>query len=202
VAENKLPEPPEFSIQQVTPTNIGFSKNLGNWVDNKEFTIMDPLLIDIAKQLSIRSAFTILRSMYERTGLTAKSEIEGKLSKTDIAKLDSQMASKGWFADTLIIHPEQKLEFLYKNEIWLHDKISNTKFKGNNYVGMLGNLDVFWTPLVKDMAFVYDKEQIFVAATPLKINFDKINKQLYLKIEQTISAAPVDSRGVGIVTLK
>lgn len=200
----ELPEPYMFSIQNVTPINIGFDVNLGNWADDREFTIMDPLLCGLARDLSMRGGHSVLHSMYEKAGFKMKTEEEGKLSKMDIAKLDSWVGSQSWYADTLVIHPEQQVEFLIKNEIWLKNKIAPTSIvkKGYNYTGMLGSLDVICTPLAKDLAFVFDKEQIFVAVTPLKIDFDNMYEPHSLKIEQFISSAPIDSRAVAVALLK
>lgn len=127
-----------------------------------------------------------------------KAETEGKLTKADIAKAESWIRNQRWYADTLVIHPEQEAEFLIKNEIWHKNKIPISYIpeeqRGSNYAGMINGLNVYWTPLVKDLAFVYRKSEVIVLNTPLKIDFDNLTQPSSLIIEQYCSSAPVDSK--------
>jgi len=202
-----LPEPYLISTQDVTPRNIGFSLDLKDWAEEKEFTYMDTLLSDLARNLSNRGGYTILRAMYEKAGFTMKAETEGKLTKTDIAKAEHWIGNQGSYADTLVIHPEQQAEFIIKNEIWHKSRIPigfirEEQREQPHYAGMLNGIDVYWTPLVKGLAFVYRKNEIIVLNTPLKIDFDNMTRPKSLIIEQYCSSAAVDPRGVAKITLK
>lgn len=104
-----------------------------------------------------------------------------------------------------MIHPEQEAEFLIRNEILPPSMIPTSyipeKERGRNYSGVLNGLNVYWTPLVKGLAFVYRKSQIIVAKTPLKIDFDNLANPSKLIIKRSCFSTPIDERGVVKITL-
>ena len=84
---------------------------------------MDILLADLGRWLSIRGGHAVLRSMCAKAGATVETETEGKLAKADIAKAENWIRTQGWYADTLVIHPEQEADFQIRNEIWHRSRI-------------------------------------------------------------------------------
>ena len=199
------PEPYVYSTQRVTPKEVGFIVDLKNWVDEKEYTIMDPFLVDLGRGIAIREGYVIIRSMDEKAGYSMKTKTKGKLTKMDIIEAEKWIKKQGWYADTLLIHPDQEAEFLIRNEILIPSLIPTSYIpkekRGRNFSGLLNGLNVYCTPLVEGLAFVYKKSQIIVAKTRLKIDFDDLTNPSKLIIQRSCSSAPIDERGVVKITL-
>ena len=205
-----LPEPYVISSQVVTPKPVGFTVNLEDWVEKKEYTYMDPLLASLGKEIAVREGFVILRAMFEKAGHSMEVKTKGQLAKEDIKEAGDWIRKQGWYANTLVIHPEQEAQFLIRKEI-LHPTLFPTGYvpsifaseeeRGPNYAGWLNGLNVYWTPLVKGLAFVYRKSEIIIMKTPLNIDFDNLDRPSKLVIKRYCSSAPVDERGVVKITL-
>lgn len=203
------PEPYVISSQVVTPKDVGFTVNLKDWSEKKEYTYIDTLLASLGRDIATREGFVILRAMFEKAGHSREVKTKGQLTKEDIKEAKDWIRKQGWYADTSVIHPEQEAQFLIRREIleptlltgYAPFGFASEEERGPNYAGWLNGLNVYWTPLVKGLAFVYRKSEIIVMKTPLNIDFDNLDKPSKLIIKRYCSSAPVDERGVVKITL-
>jgi len=111
-----------------------------------------------------------------------------------IGDLLNWIKGQGWFADTIIVHPTQEMEFLIRNDIITSDKIPigivPEKNRGPYFSGRIDGLNLYYTTLVEGFAIIYRKNDIIVKKTMLEINFDDMQHPTKLIVKRLCSSAP------------
>lgn len=200
LAEGQQLQPYVFSTRNVTPLNIGFTIDMKNWATEPERYGMDLFMMQIGEIIAENEAFVIVKGMFDNAGHSVKAEVQGQLSKSDIKKAEDWMRNQGWYADTIILHYEQEMQFRLKGELLESHLIPINwvphEDRGPHYSGKINGLNVYWMRFNKGTAIVYDKDEIILAKTPLNIEFDNLDHPTKLVIERWCSSAPIDERGV------
>jgi hypothetical protein len=200
LVEGQQLQPYVLSTRNVTPLNIGFTIDMKDWADEPERYGMDMFMMQIGEIIAEREAYVIVKGMLDNAGYSVKVEAQGRLSKSDIKKAEDWIRNQGGYADTIILHCEQEMQFRLKGEL-LEPHLIPTSYvpqedRGPYFSGKINGLNVYWMRFNKGIAVVYNKDEIILAKTSLKIEFDSLDHPTKLILERWCSSAPIDERGV------
>lgn len=200
LTEGRPPPLYTFTTQNVTPLNIGFQIDMKEWAKEPERYGMDTYMEEIGETIAEREAYAIIKGMLDNAGHSIKAKTKEQMSKEDIIEAKNWIRSQGFYADTIILQSEQETQFLLEGAL-LEPHLIPTSYvseedRGHHYLGRIDGLNVYWAKFVGGLAIVYSKRSIKLAKTPLKIEFDNLERPSKLTVERWCSSAPMDKRGV------
>jgi len=186
--------------RSVQPLNAGFTLDLKDWADDPERTYMEMLMHQLGCDLAEREYYIIVNGMLNCVGNTINSAQKGKLSKGDISQAHNWIGAQGVYADSVIMHIDQKVEFEKSGELFYPDKIPlgcvPQEKRGAYYAGWIGAVNVYWNRFTKDYAVVFSGREIVFERAPLKVEFDNMTHPTMLILTKWCAAAPLFDQAV------
>lgn len=188
----KLPPPISFGFRTVEPKNVGFFCDLKDWADDPREII---LMWRLGEFLAEREYFWIVKSLLENAGHTTEVETKGTLTKSDIQKAREKISESGLFGDRLVIPREYVLKWWKEKQLWEAHRIPTgyvpEEQRGRYFWGWIDGFNVYSARFLKDVAVLFDRNEIIIRNTLHTVSFDNMNRPKKLIIEKWCSSAPI-----------
>lgn len=173
--------------ETVAPERIRIKADLGKWANDLQHIIMDVYLEDLGRLVVAHEAMILINGL-----LKSAKEFEAEaseISKPDIKKavgwIHQNALSSHVYPNTLVVNPSLEAEFEKRGDIVEAYRLPKGFIKGPHFSGIINGLNVFSIPYIPPkIILIYDKHEICLRRTTVKINFDNIEKPRYLWIEE------------------
>jgi hypothetical protein len=188
--------------ERVDPEMIRIKADLGRWADDPEDQIIDACLEDLGRSIVTREVTTLINELLK--GSKEFGTGTGKISKPDVRKavdwIHQNALGSYVHPNTLVVHPNLEAEFEERGDIIGAYRLPKGFFNGVHFSGIINGLNVFSVPCIPpNTILIYDKHEIYLRRTKVRVDFDNIKRPRYLLIEEKRKVWPRDSNSLAKV---
>lgn len=194
---------PSIIHQEVTPKRMRFEIATSGWLESSD-PVRNHLLRELAHEIAWAETRVIVESLL-KAGKEFRTKAKG-ISGAAIVEAYDWIRSNENTPDTLIVHPFEEARLMESKEFLNAYSFPELwrKSAGNHFSGVIGGTNVYWTPALSEhTVLLYEKMETRLWRTPLKVEFDNLNKmpsRLYLGEE--CFAWAIDDNAVAKIVLE